>query len=252
VPVTEVRVEAGLEPALFRPSAPEPAQVADHADTPFGRRDEALTPLIVSAARKLKRVLADEQNEVLHALRSKEAVRSIDAMLADEPAQGRRYVDAVITELVAAAAAGAISVGADATTAARTVERERATAGAAKRLVADLVMPLRDRLGRCITDADGDNRELASMVRIVYREWKNQRIDEYVDDVARTAFGRGALAGVAPGTPICWLVDPNGPECADAEDNALGGAVPAGKRFPTDHRCAPAHDGCRCMIVPAD
>lgn len=251
-PVAKVRVESGLEPVLFQRSEPEPVASADHADTPFGRRDEALTPLIVSAARKLKRVLADEQNEVLHALRGKDPVRSVDAMLADEPTQGRRYVDAVLTELVAAAAAGAISMGADATTAARTVERERATAGAAKRLVADLVVPLRDRLGRCVTDADGDNGELASMVRIVYREWKNQRIDEHVDDVARTAFGRGALAGVAPGTPICWLVDPNGPECADAEDNALGGAVPAGERFPTDHRCAPAHDGCRCMIAPAD
>ena len=28
-------------------------------DTPFGRRDAELTPLIVASARKLKRVLAD-------------------------------------------------------------------------------------------------------------------------------------------------------------------------------------------------
>ena len=64
--------------------------------------------------------------------------------------------------------------------------------------------------------------------------------------------GRGALAGVAPETPIRWVVDPAGPECADAEDNALGGVVCAGEVFPTDHVCAPAHAGCRCMILPAD
>jgi hypothetical protein len=103
-----------------------------------------------------------------------------------------------------------------------------------------------------VADADGDNDELASLVRIVYREWKNQRIDERLDDIARIAFGKGALAGVASGAPIRWTVDPNGPECADAEDNCLQGVVRAGEAFPTDHACAPAHSGCRCMIAPAD
>ena len=51
---------------------------------------------------------------------------------------------------------------------------------------------------------------------------------------------------------IRWTVDPNGPECADAEDNCLQGVVRAGDAFPTDHACAPAHSGCRCMIAPAD
>ncbi len=49
--------------------------------TPFELRDEALTPLIVSSGRKLKRVLADEQNNVLDRLRDKKAVRSIDDVL---------------------------------------------------------------------------------------------------------------------------------------------------------------------------
>ncbi len=40
---------------------------ADAPPTPFERRDADLTPIIVSSARKLKRVLADEQNEVLDA-----------------------------------------------------------------------------------------------------------------------------------------------------------------------------------------
>jgi hypothetical protein len=66
------------------------------------------------------------------------------------------------------------------------------------------------------------------------------------------AYGRGALAGVTPGARICWLVDPSGPECPDAEDNSLGGIIAAGEPFPTDHLCAPAHSGCRCMIAPAD
>lgn len=251
-PPTPTRAAVTSEPAVFQRTASAPVPTADPADTPFARRDEVLTPLILQAARKLKRVLADEQNEVLHALRRKEPVRDVDAMLAAEAAQGERYAGSISVELSAAAVAGATSMGADASTAARAVERERATDGAASLLVSEIVLPLRARLARCVADADGDNGELASMVRLVYREWKNQRIDEHLDDVTRTAFGRGALVGVAPGTRICWLVDPNGPECPDAEDNALAGAVPAGEGFPTDHPCAPAHSGCRCMIARAD
>jgi hypothetical protein len=111
-----------------------------------------------------------------------------------------------------------------------------------------LIRPLRERLDRVVTDAEGDPDELTMTVRAVYREWKTQRIDEHLDDVARMAFGRGALAAVSSGSPVCWVVDPNGPACPDAEDNALAGEVGAGDPFPTDHVCAPAHEGCRCML----
>jgi len=114
-----------------------------------------------------------------------------------------------------------------------------------------VVRPLRERVESAAADSDGDATELADAVRAIYREWKNQRIDEHLDDVVRMAFGRGALAAVKPGTPLCWTVDPTGPACADAEDNSLSGAVPAGQPYPTDHVCAPAHAGCRCMLQQA-
>ncbi len=232
------------------PDAPRP--VVDVVDSPFARRDEALTPLILASARKLKRVLADEQNEVLHALRRKEPVRELDSMLATEREQSERYGSSIAAELTAAATAGAVSVGLDVSAAQRTAKKASVIAPAVDTLVTEVVAPLRERLARCVSDADGDNIELASLVRLAYREWKNQRIDEHLDDVARMAFGRGAFVGVAPGSRICWLVDPSGPACADAEDNALGGVIRAGEAFPTDHLCAPAHSGCRCMIAPAD
>jgi hypothetical protein len=78
-----------------------------------------------------------------------------------------------------------------------------------------------------------------------------QRIDERLDDIVLSAFGHGQLVSLAAGTPVCWAVDPNGPACADAEDNSLAGVVASGEEFPTAHRCAPAHEGCRCMLQPA-
>lgn len=261
-PVVDATLEPATPPVLTvvpplgdsvfatTPVAPVVAEEVD--DTPFARRDEALTPLIVAASRKLKRVLADEQNDVLHTLRRKEPVRSVDDLVSGDGEHAARYTDSVAGDLTAAAVAGAVSMGATAAAAQRDVKKAHAIAAAADALAVDVVRPLRDRLSRCVAEADGDNDELSSLVRIVYREWKNQRIDERLDDVARIAFGKGALAGVAPGAAITWTVDPNGPECADAEDNCLQGVVKAGEAFPTDHACAPAHSGCRCMIAPAD
>jgi hypothetical protein len=92
---------------------------------------------------------------------------------------------------------------------------------------------------------------LGDSVRALYREWKNQRLDDQLEHAVHLAFGRGALAAIDPGTPICWRVDPHGPPCSDAEDNALAGDVPAGDAFPTGNAAAPAHEGCRCMLAVA-
>jgi DivIVA domain-containing protein len=248
---TSVVDTVSFSDSVFNSTAEAPPETADVEDTPFARRDEVLTPLIIASARKLKRVLADEQNEVLHALRSTTPARDLSAIVPAEVEHGSRYVDSIAGELTAAAVAGAVSMGMGATAAQAEVKRVAGIDEASRSLVEGVVLPLRERLARSIGEADGDNDELAALIRLIYREWKSQRIDEQLDDVARLAFGRGALAGVAPGTPICWTVDPNGPQCPDAEDNALAGIVAAGDAFPTDDRCAPAHSGCRCMIKVA-
>ena len=122
---------------------------------------------------------------------------------------------------------------------------------AAAEVVAEwLVAPLRERLERCIADGDGDNADIGKRVRAVYREWKTQHIDEQLDDVVRTAHGRGVLAAVAAATPMMWVCDPSHQSCSDCDDNTLAGAVPAGDAFPTGHASTPAHVGCRCLLLP--
>ena len=232
------------------PEAPVVEEAPDNSA--FGQRDASLTPIIVACARKLKRVLADEQNEILHTLRRNEPVRTIDTMLPWQTEQAARYAAAVTAELDKAALLGAASIGKGTTKEHKAdINRVGATKVAVEALTATIVAPLRERLERAVADGAGDNEELANAVRGLYREWKTQRIDEHLDDVIRAAFGRGALAAVVPGTRVCWMVDPNGPACPDAEDNALAGEVAAGQQFPTGHTCAPAHEGCRCMLALA-
>lgn len=241
--------DATEELSVFQPSPAAPAAVIEYDDSAFGRRDAELTPLIVAGARKLKRVLADEQNDVLHALRSAKLVRTLDDLLPGSDEHVHRYAAAIHSELLKAAKAGAASIDdGPAKDHTKAITKGRALQPAEAALGTSVVQPLRDRLERAVADADGDLDDLTGIVRAVYREWKTQRIDEHLDDVARMAFGHGALVALSPGTPICWTVDPNGPDCPDAEDNSLAGVVNAGDPFPTDHLCAPAHEGCRCML----
>ncbi len=236
--VVEKVVEKAVEKTVEEIAAP----------TPFELRDEALAPVIAAMSRRLKRILADEQNEVLDILRGKLPVKTLDAIVGPKVDHSARLIEALEASLKAAASAGAQSLS-DASD--KEVQKMVASQMAAinEYVIATVVVPLRERLSRSISQASGDNAELTSLVRLVYREWKNQHVDTQVDNIVQTSFGRGAFAALTPGEKICWKVDPNGPACADAEDNSLAGFVGAGEAFPTGHTLAPAHAGCRCALV---
>ena len=217
--------------------------------TVFQTRDEVLAPIIATMSRKVKRVLADEQNQVLDTLRGKKPVKTLDAIVGPKSDHAARYTGAMEAAVKSAALAGARSLSdASDKELAKVIVKQMAAVN--EQIISSIVAPLRERLSRSISQAAGDNTELASLVRLVYREWKNQHIDTHVDDIGHAAHGRGALAALDPGAKVCWKVDPNGPACADAEDNSLAGAVRAGDAFPTGHTHAPAHSGCRCALVP--
>lgn len=252
------------EPLIVLADPPEPLahdvaddDVADHSQgddaeiTVFEQRDADLTPLIVSSARKLKRVLADEQNEVLDALRRSDPVRNLDALLPWSSHHAERYASVISDDLLLAANAGAATAEPGRVAKLRKAAGERAVNESAQKLAQSLVEPLRERLSRCISDGDGDNSAIAKKARAVYRECKTRHIDEQLDDVVRTAHGCGVLGAFELDAPVQWTPDPNHAVCADCDDNRLAGVVPAGQQFPTGHVCTPAHPGCRCILVPA-
>ncbi len=263
-PETPATVEADVEPAVdadtevVAESGAEVNEVdevdeVDEADevmsSPFESRDADLTPIIVASARKLKRALADEQNEVLEALRGAAPVGDLDALLPAATEHAGRYARAIADELRSAADVGAALVGRSKPLVAADAA---ASVSAADEVLAEwLVEPLRERLARCVSDGDGDRADISKRVRSVYREWKTQHIDEQLDDIVRMAHGRGVLAAIEPGTPVMWACDGSRQGCADCDDNSLAGTIAAGDPFPTGHTFAPAHIGCRCLLLPA-
>ncbi|MBU3690097.1 MAG: hypothetical protein B7C54_05330 [Acidimicrobiales bacterium mtb01] len=246
-----VAKEANSKTKAVTPS-PKLDDVADSVTT-FESRDEILVPLVLTMGRKIKRVLADEQNEVLDILRGRAVVKTLDAIVGPKSDHTKRFCSALSASVKSAAIAGARSihttgsVPSDKALAEMVAPQLKAVDEA---IITAFVEPLRERLSRSISQAGGSNAELSSLVRSVYREWKNQIVDEHIDDIAYTAFGRGALSALDPDMKVCWKFDPAGPGCPDAEDNSLAGAICGGDAFPTGHTHAPAHAGCRCALVP--
>ncbi len=97
----------------------------------------------------------------------------------------------------------------------------------------------------------GDEGALVELVGAAFREWKGTRVERLAGDHAVFAFAAAVLAAVPDGTALRWIVDDDGAECPDCDDNTLAGPVPAGEEFPTGHRHPPAHAGCRCLLAPA-
>jgi DivIVA domain-containing protein len=233
-------------------AATETSEVFDGVATgpsPLEQRDEALGPVTVSLAKRLKRALADEQNGVLDKLR-RQGGPTLEGLVGTLEEQAERYRTVAEDDLWTAATAGARSLVDDLDEAEVTARLDvaRVLDGALAAVVSVLVEPLRDHLQRSLTDAAGDSVEVASRLRATYREWKTQRFDELTADLVVAAYGAGAFAAVEKGTPLHWVGDPTA-SCPDCDDNALAGSVAAGEAFPTGHTHAPAHSGCRCAIT---
>ena len=215
----------------------------------FEERNEALSAIVVASARKLKRVLADEQNTVLGHLRGKRASLEIDAILGSVEEHAARYSVAVAEDTMSSAGAGAKSVKTSGGSS-RRVTQKAISEHTAATIASGLVAGFREDTRIAIGEAEGDRDVLSSLMRDVYRKWKMEMIDTHVDDIACSAYSKGAYLALEPGSPLSWMVDPVSHCCSECEDNSLAGMVTRGDNFPTGHGHPPAHAGCRCLVCP--
>lgn len=218
--------------------AGEPAVVED---------DEVAEPVVVDAfeqllaehlpgaARRAKRALQDEQNEVLDVLRRQKGRPTAEAVLPVPDVQGRHWADALGEAVTAGYGAGAGS--------------ERAVPeGLAADLVTMLLEGLRDRLRDAVDN--GDPEGVADRVNARYREWRIQHLDALLGDLFAGAYAAGCFDVLPDDTDVRWVPSADGC-CADCADNALE-AVRKGAPFPTGHTAPLAHPGCRCSVVAVD
>ncbi|MEJ6510831.1 MAG: DivIVA domain-containing protein [Actinomycetota bacterium] len=209
-------------------------------------RNAAVAAIESSLARRIKRELSDEQNELLSTLRSVKGNMTAIAFLPTPESQLERYEDIALPALAdAAEAGGSISP-------VKGRETSRASVGD---LTADLALaivgPLRDRLERAVSESAGDRDDLAQRIRSTFREWKGQRVDESVTFGVLSACNRGILDRLPKGSQVRWVVAAGDAPSPDCEDNSLSGATERGAAFPTGHNAPPLHHGCHCVVLPA-
>ena len=239
----------GAPPAPGHPTAgeqPTDGTAVDGSEDgtgPAARRDELVAPVVAALARRVKRVLQDDQNEILDRIRSHGGTWSDDA-LADEVEQRDALVTAALPHLEQAALAGRAFLDPSASGNPET-DTLLAIAG---ELADSLLLPLRRRLADDGGLAGADEQAVTEHVGAAFREWKGERVERLVADQVIAAFSAGTLASSRG--PVTWhAVSADGSPCPDCEDNALAGPLSAGEAFPTGHLTPPAHPGCRCLLT---
>ena len=238
-----VVLEATSDATAAAESAAEPDDDADQAF--IAARNSAVASLESSLARRIKRELSDEQNELLSTLRSIKGNLTAIAFLPTPESQLERYEDIALPALADAAEAGAAVAPVKGRSSARA-----SVGDLAADLAAAIVSPLRDRLERAVSESAGDRDDLAQRIRSTFREWKGQRVDDSVNFAVLSAANRGILDRLPKGSQVRWVVAEGDSPSPDCEDNALGGPIERGAAFPTGHKAPPLHPGCHCAVLP--
>jgi len=236
--------DAGADTSLDEPTLEE------SEENWLERRNQMLAPVHDRLARKLKRTLQDDQNDLLDRVRNSTRHPHLDPLppAADHAARFATAAEPILGEAFergsefARSALPGVSGGDTGAVHTQSVART---------LAADLVGDLRLRLGRAVAEPGFDETGLADLVGSAYRSWKGARVEALAMDHLVAAFERGVLASVPPDARLVWIVDDDGGPCPDCDDNGLAGATPAGSEYPTGQTHPPAHPGCRCLLVPA-
>ncbi|MCJ7672103.1 MAG: hypothetical protein MUP67_08640, partial [Acidimicrobiia bacterium] len=215
------------------------------------RRAAVLDPLVPEVVRASKRLLQDEQNGLLDAVRRARGRLDPGRLLPDLEHQRDAWVELLGPGADGAYLGGRAAVG-------KTGRVTAAPARVVAELVGAIVRPLRERLTQTIERvvADGPYESSAELQRVVgsavgarYREWRGAELETRVVDVLCAAYARGSYDGAGPAAPLRWVPGEPG-RCPDCDDNALE-PTPKGGTFPTGQHHPPAHPGCRCLIVLA-
>ncbi len=215
---------------------PEPRPGSTDGDPELlARRDELLAPIAHELVRHCKRVLQNEQNEILDSLRRQRGRPTADKLLpplSQQVAAWSEVLAPAITEAYVAARTAA-DPGSEPVDGAP----QRVVAG----MVEVLVTPLRDRLLAAVEETLGDDANpdvIAHRIGARYREWKGQELDNRIRDLLAAVYARGAYDAAPEGCRLRWVPGRAGPvpRCgrqrarADAPWRALPdrAAVPAG------------------------
>lgn len=233
---TEVAQEAPAETA--QPPAP----------AVFAKRADALGQTPQNAARRLKRLFQEDQNDLLDRLRTLRGKGSFDTDISPETAQIERFSQGLFEILGGSFDSGRSAAGA--TDASKPDEAVR------NLVTRQLIAPLRKELSR-VVDAGLESKDtpsaIAERASDVYRVWKGVRTELLGEGLVYSAYHQGLVdvwrqhdAAVKK-----WIFSTDEDQCPRGmcKSNAEAGPVSLDSAFPSGHLAPPAHGGCTCTLT---
>lgn len=166
------------------------------------QRDAVIAEASRQLERRLKRALADEQNDLLAGLRGTRKKRvELTALIGDVDEQLKRYVIAIHDVAVVAYGAGADLVDAE-------PRAGELPAGAVEELlVSDVVEPIRDRLAALDAVENASAKDQTEPVRAFYRQRKNDHLGTAASRLAQLLCVAGVCDALPQDAPLPWSAE---------------------------------------------
>lgn len=220
----------------------------------FAERAQGLGEGPVQAGRSLKRLLQEDQNDLLDRIRRHRGKGTFEQDIFPATEQVERFVHGLRTVLEPAFLAGRRLAGGPAVG-----EPDTLASGVVAALVSkQVVAPLRRDLGRMLEPrlAAGDTATTVSeRAGDVYRVWKGVRTELLGEGLVYAAYHHGLLDAwrEAHRPAKRWAMSNDEADCPrdTCKVNAAAGSVPLEASFPSGHLAPPAHGACTCTVIAA-
>lgn len=245
-------VEAALAQVSAQPKAPEEAKPSPKAVSgdPLQARADALGDAPDTAARRMKRLLQEDQNDLLDRLRTRRGKGSLNENIPPQDEQVARFKEGLSEILGSAFREGRKLAGADGPG-----DVDKAVVGL---ITKQLVSPLRSEVSRTVEaglEAQDTATAIAEHVSDVFRVWKGVRTEMLGEGMVHAAFHQGLIdAWRNQGSGQKKWVQDQERDCPKdvCNSNAEAGFLPVDSAFPSGHIAPPAHGGCTCTLSGSD
>lgn len=244
-PTNDENPEGGWDAA--EPEARLPVDAA--TEELLSVREEILAPVATMFFKKAKRLLADEQNELLDKVRRSSGNKvSLDELL-DEKVQMDSIAIASL-DFFEQVRLGVVELFSDGVSQASRREISQHAVLYSEEFAKELVLPLRRKIEEILgEDSAVEDQTTVSVIGSIYRDMRSNRLEALISQYVNTVFCATVLKESGYESFV-WATDPEDTPCADCLDNSLAGATVAGEQFPTGHYHPAIHSGCRCLLVP--
>lgn len=211
-------------------------------------RDALLSPVALELARSMKRILREEQNLLLDALRNRKKGAALSSLLPND-AMRDRLVAAFAPNITSAFHAGGVFLGRTDVSGEGAPSDTDQVSTVSTKLATEVIDAIRARIEPSFVGDAAEEQELPEAVGAAFRDWKAARVESLAHDFAVEAFGVGEIAYAREANiSLTWNLDDAGKDCPDCDDNGVAGLVNAGAPYPTGHLHPPVHPGCRCFL----